>query len=450
MQGKNNNKKDIVQCNTDHLTKINNRKKFESTVSEIINSSKNYDKSLFIIIDLDDFSGINYSYGHLTGDQLLIKTAEIITYCLKHNNLRNEDYTYGRLNGDEFGIFIKNIEKYNSYTLLETLNKELDKIELQNKSVDVVFSCSIGVSLYPEHGHLFSELLTSSTIALQHSKQLYLNKFKIFKHDDDDVNNIKEKLYWNNVSHKKINSDWLNVYFQPIAKTNANSEIIEISHYECLLRVKKNEEWISPYEYILACERTGKITQVDFFVINEVFKYISVLNSRDQLKKYKFSINISGLSFSHPSFLQFIIDKKIEYKIKPNSVIFEITETAVIENLEKSLKVIDQINRMGFSFALDDFGIGFSNFNTLKSVNLNYVKIDGSFISDIINSHKDRVIVMAINDAAHALGKKTVAEFVEKKETFELLHSLGVDYVQGYFIDKPKPFNYYFPEENNR
>lgn len=443
-----NKKTSIDQHNKDPLTKINNRKTFENTVSKMIIDSNSYDKSLFITIDLDNFSDINYSHGHAIGDQLLINTSEIITYCMTHNNLQFEDYTYGRLNGDEFGIFIKNIQKYNSDKLLDFLNKELETIQQSSKGIDIVLSCSIGAAIYPDHGKFFSELLTSSTVALQHSKQLSSSKFTVFDSPDADFNNIKIKLYWNNFSKRDVNGDFLTTYFQPIAKTSANSEFIEISHYECLLRVHENDKWVSPYQYILACERTGKITQIDFFMINEVFKYISILKSRNQLNNNKFSINISGVSFAHPDFCEYIISKTKEYNIDSQSVIFEITETSVIENFENALKVIDKINELGFSFALDDFGIGFSNFNTLKSVNATYVKIDGSFISDLLNNPKDKVIVKAINDMSHSFGQRTVAEFVENAETFELLHTLGIDYAQGYFIDKPQPFNYYFKKEN--
>jgi diguanylate cyclase (GGDEF)-like protein len=447
MNEKNNKKILFDQYNIDQLTKINTRKSFEDNVSKMISESKNYDRSLFITIDLDQFSEINFSHGHFFGDKLLIKTVSIINYFLTHNNLETEDYTFGRLNGDEFGVFIKNIQKYNLDELLPHLSKDLEKIQVNSGWGDVFLSCSMGVSVYPEHGVVFNDLLKSSTIALKHSKELHLNKFKIFNYNDADFNNIKNNLYWNNFSKREINSDLLSVYFQPIAKTSASCKNIEISHYECLLRVNENEKWISPYEYILACEKTGKITQVDFFMINKIFEYISILRFRNQLKNYKFSINISGLSFSHPDFCKYIIDKKKEHNINSNSVIFEITETSLIENFERSLKVIDEINELGFSFALDDFGIGFSNFETLKKINSSYVKIDGSFISNVVNDDKDKIIVKAINDIAHAFGQKTVAEFVENSETFELLHSLGIDYVQGYFIDKPEPFSYHFSEE---
>lgn len=436
-----------TQNNIDPLTKINNRKNFENTVSDMIAKSSSDQKNLFIIIDLDNFSDINYSYGHSVGDQFLVTTAEIIQYCMTHNNFNIDDYTYGRLNGDEFGIFIKNIHEHDANIILDYFNKELSSIHQSHQGNDIVLSCSIGAAMNPEHGRFFSELLTSSTVALQHSKQLSSNKITVFDSPDANFHNIKNNYYWNNFVKKDISGEFLNVYFQPIAKVGPTPDFIEISHYECLLRIKENENWVSPYQYILACERTGKITEIDFFMINEVFKYISILKRRDQLNDKKFSINISGVSFTHPDFSNYIIKKIEEHDIEARSIIFEITETAVIDNFEKALGVIDSINDLGFSFALDDFGIGFSNFNILKSVNATYVKIDGSFISDLVNNPKDKVIVKAINDMSHSFGQKTVAEFVEDAETFDLLNELGIDFAQGYFIDKPESFSKHFKEE---
>lgn len=429
----------------DHLTQMYNRQTLEVKINELIRkSNKNNVESTLILVDIDKFSELNYSYGHSVGDQLIVHVSEIIEHCLKnksYNKNHDIEYSCGRLSGDEFGIFLYDIDINKISNFIQALYSELSNIKYSNANNELSLSCSLGVAMYPDHGKFFSELLTSSTMALKYSKETNNNKFTFFDAPDADFSSIKNRLYWNEISKNGIDNNILNVYFQPIAKVQPLENGIDISHYECLLRIKENNNWVSPYQYILACERNGNITNIDYFMINEVFKHVAILSSKGLLENLRFSINISGMTFTKDDFCSYIESKTKEHNISSDSIIFEITETAVIDNFDKALKVIDKINNMGFSFALDDFGIGFSNFKTLKSLNVEYVKIDGSFIKNLVNSPKDKTIVKAINDMSQAFQQKTIAEFVEDEDIFKLLNELNVDYAQGYFIAKPLSFS---------
>lgn len=429
-------KEESIPENFDSLTKINNRKTLELNINKHISiANRNNKKCLFLTIDIDNFSDINHNYGYFIGDEILKNVTSIINHHLNISYYSKDKYTFGKLNGDEFGIFIYDTDDSLSKDFITELYHDLLNLDHYLNNHKITTTCSIGISIYPDNGNFLNDLLNNASLSMKHSKKSS-HKITHFTENDVDLHHIKNKLYWNEKAKNELSDSFLKVYFQPIMNIKENI----ISHYECLLRININNEWVSPYQYVLASERTGQIEKLDSFIIDKVFYYISKLNRKEKLNDLKFSINISGFTISSSNIFYYISKKQKEYNINPNSVIFEITETSIIDNFEEAIININKIKNLGYLFALDDFGIGFSNFKTIKGIPADFIKIDGSFVKNIHESSDNEIIVKAINYMSHQFHRKTIAEFVENEEILENLKNLNVDYAQGYHIGKPKSF----------
>lgn len=415
------------------------RKTFEKKVNYFLSQANRENKKcILLIVDIDNFSDINQDSGFFVGDIVLGNVFDVIRENLSLSKFFSDHYILRRINGDEFALFIYDVEIESASDFIHRLNDELSLFtqEIENKTITV--SASIGLSTYPENGLSFYELLKISTLSIKHSKETG-KRITHLQENDETFSIIKNKIFWNNLTRQEFNDNFLKVYFQPISILDEHSNNI-ITHYECLLRIKQNEEWVSPYQYILALERTNRIKYFDFFMIDSVFSYVGKLSNNEEYNDIKFSINISGMTISSSDFSSKIDELLNKHNIDPSLIIFEITETAVINNFSKAISHINYVKSLGFLLALDDFGVGFSNFNILKDIPADYIKIDGSFIKNILKCNGNEVIVDTVNKMAHAFGQKTIAEFVENKEILNKLKDIKVDYYQGYFIGKPKSF----------
>lgn len=434
-------RKNNTILNNEHIEENSNidRKTFESKVNYFLSiSNKNNKKCILLIVDIDNFSEINQDYGFFVGDIVLNNVFDTIKENLSLSQYSSDNYILKRINGDEFAIFIYDIELESASDFVSSLNHELSAMSqcIENKTLSI--SASIGISTYPENGLSFYDLLKISTLSIKHSKET--GKRITHLHDNEETFSIiKNKIFWNNLTKKEFQDNFLKVYFQPISISNEVSDYF-ITHYECLLRIKKDDEWVSPYQYILALERTNRIKDFDFFMIDSVFSYVNKLSNNNEYNKLKFSINISGITISSSDFSCKVDELLRKHGIDPSLIIFEITETSVINNFSKAINNINYLKKLGFLLALDDFGVGFSNFNILKDIPADYIKIDGSFIKNILESKGNEVIVNTVNKMAHAFGQKTIAEFVETEDILKKLKDIKVDYYQGYFIGKPKSF----------
>ena len=232
-----------------------------------------------------------------------------------------------------------------------------------------------------------------------------------------------------------VEKDLIELYFQPILHIKNH----RIDHYECLMRIHDNEKVLPPIDFIRAAESSGLMEKIDEHIISLAFKHKKNLELNDI--HTTLAINLSGLSFQSNDLIPHIRSCLEENHITPKEIIFEITETAAVSDVTSKNDIMVNLIQMDFSFALDDFGSGFSSLSYLKQFPIQYIKIDGSFIKDILNDPEDRALVKSIIDTAKAFELKTIAEFVENKETLVLLESMNIDYAQGYFIDKPKSFS---------
>jgi diguanylate cyclase (GGDEF)-like protein/PAS domain S-box-containing protein len=409
----------------DTLTGLNNRYYFEQELYKAIGIAKRGElKFALLYIDLDQFKSVNDTAGHSVGDDLLTEVAQLFSLRLRGGD------TLARLGGDEFGVLLYNIDVDEVELIAESYQSALAdlKLEWQDKIFNV--TPSIGVSIIDKKTSSAAESLRQADVACYVAKKTGRNKLHSYrKKDDNQVEQLAEATL-----NKKINDALTNnlfvLYFQPITipkNTNTN-------YYEILLRmIDENGEIIPPNLFLPTAERYSLMPKIDAWVIEHAIKVLEENIEPD----YIFSINLSGDSFEDKN-IKILLKKLLNNNRKiAESIVFEVTETSAVRHIERTGDFMRELLGYGVKFALDDFGTGFSSFAYLKHLPIDIIKIDGIFVKDIADNPADQVLVRTINNLAHSLGKKTVAEYVENEKIQSILEEIGVDYLQGYHIGKP-------------
>lgn len=414
----------------DQLTNLSNRRHFNNEFEKILKQASRYNMQVALYyLDLDQFKIINDTQGHHQGDLLLKNVAESLNELIRETDL------LCRVGGDEFTIVVPDSNWQGIVTLALKINKVLSKILIETIQESYKVSTSIGIAVYPENGSSTHELLANADLAMYKAKESGFGQFHVFSNSEEYQIRLTKKIYWKNLLEEAINHDNFVMYYQPIINLQDN----RVTHYECLIRIKiEGQKLIMPGEFIEYAEELGMIGQIDKLVMNKAIeKHLEFQKYSDNTK---LAINLSGKSLNDRS-----IHKEIQRllslpNVKPENIIFELTETAAISNFNSAQLLINDARNLGCKFALDDFGVGFASFSYLKNLSVDYIKIDGSFIKKINTSHEDKIFVKAISDVSHALGKKTIAEFVENEQVLEILKEYKIDYAQGYHIGKPAEF----------
>ncbi|MFI0458108.1 MAG: putative bifunctional diguanylate cyclase/phosphodiesterase, partial [Candidatus Thiodiazotropha endolucinida] len=295
-------------------------------------------------------------------------------------------------------------------------------------------SASIGIATYPEHGSNSDQLLSNADLAMYQAKESGRDQWHIFSSQDQTHEEMKARVTWKDKIEQALAKDNFILFFQPIMEI-ANGTI---SHYEVLIRMIESDGTLAlPSEFIPVAERTGLIHQINHYVLRTSIQRLSSLNKTRH--DITLSINLSGRVIDDPELLTQLTHLLNSSGINPERLVFELTETAALADVNAAIDLMSELQALGCRFALDDFGVGFSSFYYLRELPLDIVKIDGSFIKNLTTSTKDQVFVKALTEMANALGKDTVAEFVEDEATLKLLTELGVAYAQGYYIGRPSP-----------
>ncbi len=417
--------------NYDKLTKLINREALVDRLDFCINQERI--KGALLYIDLDQFKYINDSYGHETGDMYLYEVAQHILAGVRDNYRKSAEVA--RLGGDEFGVVLREATREQAVTLADVLLKSLHRKEFVYEGRRLnPFSASIGIVLFPEHGDKPSNLLAKADSAMYMAKERGRNTVVLFEEAGSATAKMLEKVDWEARIRAALRENRFQLYFQPIVDLQTGL----ISHYETLLRmIGEDQSVIAPGAFIEVAERFGLIREIDQWVVENAIRTQG--QSLQGAQPVSLTINLSGRHFGSDQILALIRKSTQQYAANPNSIVFEVTETAAVDNFSAACQFIDALREHGYRFALDDFGSGFSVFNYIKNISLDYVKIDGSFIRNLHKDEKDQVIVKTIADMARGLGIKVVGEFVEHAETVDMLKKLGVPLGQGYFFAKPAP-----------
>ena len=423
------NEKISYQASHDVLTGLVNRREFERRLEQLISRSEDGVPHSVFYLDLDEFKIINDTCGHHAGDELLRQVPDLIKQHTRKADL------VARLGGDEFGIILNACDEENATKVANLILESISDFQFCWKNQCYKIGVSIGIVVLGDEPTNLAETLKSADSACYAAKDRGRNTVVVYSPSDNEIVSRREQMNWVSKLTQCLEQDQFVLYAQPIVATNDPES--KNSSYEILLRMTEGEKIIPPGAFLPAAERYNKITQIDRWVVSNTLSMIKdqheFLENTDHV-----SINLSGVSLADTSFMKFLVDE-IDRSDLQNKICFEITETAAVTNLSAATKAINLLHGMGIRFSLDDFGSGLSSFAYLKNLRVDYLKIDGHFVKDIVTDPIDRAMVNSIHEVGSVMGKTTIAEFVENDEILSVLRDIGVDYVQGYGIGKPCP-----------
>ncbi len=423
------------QATHDSLTGLINRGEFERRVERALESV--YDGAsishTLIYIDLDQFKVVNDTCGHMVGDELLKQLTAIL-----RTKIRQED-TLARLGGDEFGVLLQYCSLAQANQVANKLLQSIQDYRFIWRQRSFAISASIGLVSISQQSYSFASLLSQADAACYAAKDAGRNRIHVYRQDDKELQRRHGEMEWVSKITQAFEEKRLCLYHQAIVALDTDTE--KHQHFEILIRMfDENQDLVLPGAFIPSAERYNLMPILDRWVVRTTFHYLSLPNvDLEQIDLC--SINLSGHTLGDEYFQEFLVEQLANCQIPPEKICFEITETAAIGNLNQAMHLISEMKKVGCRFALDDFGSGLSSFAYLKNLNVDYLKIDGYFVKDIAEDPVDYAMVKSINEVGHIMGLKTIAEFVDSELVLEKLKAIGVDYVQGFGIGKPKPLD---------
>jgi diguanylate cyclase (GGDEF)-like protein/PAS domain S-box-containing protein len=423
------------QASHDALTSLVNRREFEDRLSAAISGTQTDDDThVLCYLDLDQFKIVNDTCGHIAGDHLLLALTAILAKEIRGTDL------LARLGGDEFGILFHQVSLVQAHTIVSRIQQRLHDFRFvwQNESFNV--TASFGLVAIEAASTNLTEVMSAADAACYAAKEAGRNRIHLYYSDDDELTRQRGERLWIARINQAIEENRFVLYGQEIAPIQLGESVYK-RHMEILLRmVDRDGSLIAPGCFIPAAERYGLMTEIDRVVITTFFQsYRSAKAVTGMLDDCMYAINLSAISLNDEKFIDFVKSQLLEHSVPPEVICFEITETAAISNLTKASQLIQELKQMGCRFALDDFGSGMNCFAYLKLLPIDYLKIDGTFIKNIINEPIDQELVACMNRIAHVVGAKTVAEWVEDEATLKILRAIGIDYGQGFGISRPEP-----------
>jgi diguanylate cyclase (GGDEF)-like protein len=422
------------QAQHDDLTGLINRREFEVRLDRSLKSvHENGTQHVFCFLDLDQFKLVNDTCGHAAGDELLRQISVLLA-----NRMRDRD-TLARLGGDEFGLLLENCSLVDANQITNALLKLVRdyRFIFEDKIFNV--GVSIGIVVINASFENVSEVIHAADSACYSAKEAGRNQSFLFSAGDIEVAQRRSAVEAVSDITDEIDDEQFMLYCQPIVPLS--SRVSQQHHYEVLIRkINFDGKIMLPTTFIPSAERYHLMPNIDRWVIKNTFSaYRQLLNNSFEKCDYVFSINLSGTSLSDKSLLGYIREQFVIYSIPPKSICFEITETAAIVNLKNTIQLFAALRKLGCSFALDDFGSGMSSFMYLKNFEVDYLKIDGSFVKDMHINKIDHAMVRSIHSVAEAMNIQTVAEFVENEAILKELKMIGVHYGQGLHLGHPMP-----------
>lgn len=415
------------QAQHDALTTLPNRRYFQHELERVIaRVARSGTTCALFYIDLDQFKYINDTLGHAAGDRLLIEFSALLKTHVREGDV------LARFGGDEFTVLLYNVDEASALRAAENMRTLVESYRFLERGSVYNVSCSIGVAMIDNGVLTADDCMAQADVACHGAKRHGRNQAHLYNAGDHDKEGMQADMGWAARLRETLDRDRLQIVYQPIASLSNG----KIQDYEVLVRMLCDDgQIILPGGFMPAAERFGLIHNVDRWMVSKSIEHLAQLHASGQF--VRFSINLSGKAFEDQKLLPLIRSRLRETNLDPSLVTFEITETAAIANLSSAISFISALKDIGCQFALDDFGSGFSSFTYLKHLPVDKLKIDGSFVQSMINTPIDQVMVRSMNQVAHALGKVTIAEFVENEETLQMLKNYGVDYAQGYHVGRP-------------
>jgi len=413
------------QTSHDSLTRLPNRQFFESALQQSLSlCADKRQHHVLLYLDVYQFKVVNDTLGYGAGDQLLIQLVQLLRRCLSGPDL------FARVGSDEFAILLRDCTLEEARRVAARLREAVQGFSFHWEGSESRVALSIGAVSVDRHALSASQLLASANDACCAARDQGRNRVKLFS-DSRKVLEKRRETTWVAEIHAALREDRLLLYRQPVVSLKGASRV---HHHEILVRMRGRDGGvISPGLFLPAAERYGLIEEVDRWVVRRIFAYMAQ-EQRLGISGFGYAINISGISLGDETFADYVLRELTEAGVAPSRVQFEITETSAINNLERALIFIHKLRAAGCSFALDDFGRGVSSLAYLRQLPVDYLKIDGSFVRNMLEDEIDSAMVSTIDHLAKRMGIKTIAEYVETPELMNKLRLMGVDYAQGFGI----------------
>ena len=424
------------QATHDELTGLINRREFEFRLGNALHDAWEKGRHHAVIyLDLDQFKVVNDTSGHAAGDELLRRVSMVL-----RRRLREGD-TLARLGGDEFGVLLENC----GATAAERIAEQLREVVQEHPFVwhNQFFRISVSVGLVQVTGEHFTlaGVLSAADSACYLAKERGRNRVQVYSRTDSEISTRHGEMAWVGRIHRAREDNRFRLYAQEIFPVHVPRS--SATHVEILVRMLDEKgKLVPPNAFLPAAERFHVMPLLDRWVLEQTFEIMEQLGARPAGNPVRVcSINLSGVSIGDERLLEVIRGLFTRHRVAPHAVCFEITETAAVANLQRAVGFIEELRDLGCRFSLDDFGAGMSSFSYLKHLPVDYVKIDGSFVRDMLTDPIDRAMVEAINHIGHVMGKRTIAEFVEDCDMLPVLREIGVDFAQGYALGVPRLFD---------
>ena len=413
----------------DGLTGLANRVSLQKTLEAALAEGE---KGSVALLDLDHFKYINDNFGHRAGDQLLIAIGGLLKDLVKDENVQ-----VFRLGGDEFALHLPNALRGDAAQLGERALTALRhyKFPVPGQGCLSTLTGSIGVATYPFHGADVATLLANVDIAMYQAKDNGRNRVRLHDHNPDDLRGTHKRVHWARELREVLDDNRVMLYSQPVIRLADRTSV----HQEILVRIlDRNGGLVLPGQFIEVAESLGMAQEIDLRVVSKLIDVLQGSEFRD--RKTRFFVNLSRTSISDAHWVRRFQSMLAAAPIDHSQLVFEITETAAMSSVDVTQEFIAQMKDMGCRFALDDFGAGFSSFYFLKRFDVDYLKIDGSFVRDLASDSASRLFVSALCDVARGLNKQVVAEWVENQSVMDILVEMGVQYGQGFLFAHPQAF----------
>ncbi len=420
----------------DTLTYLYNRKAFESLLKTVIHDSRKHGSShIFFHLSIDQFNKINQTVGYTAGDALIRRVAELL-----QQNVDKSIDLLSRLNTDEFGLLFRERSISSAVNTMKHIRKAVNDFQFTWNGTTYPVTISGGFVLVNRASKTPAQVLSYGDLTCRIARDKGGNRILAYNKKDKDVRRAENdtKGMWN--LREAFRDNRFRLFAQPIHALEPSKYKLPYSHYEILIRMYDEDgNIIPPDEFIPVAENNGMMPELDRWVVKDVMRQLKSVKPKSPLPM--FAINLSGISLDDESFLDFVLKEIDAAKIDPRMLCFEITEQVAVSNIQLAEKFIETLRARGSAFSLDDFGTGVSSYGYLRSLNVDYLKIDGIFIKDILSDDVSRAMVQSIVQVGHTMGLKVIAEYVENDQIITLLRIMSVDYGQGYGINRPEPLS---------
>jgi diguanylate cyclase (GGDEF)-like protein len=414
-------------ANHDSLTGLYNRRRFvEELKKDIVGVMRHGHGSALLFIDLDQFKYVNDACGHPAGDRLIRKVADEL-----RRSVRRDDVV-ARFGGDEFVILVRRADAASARSTAQSILSNMRRMAHIEEEQIFHVHCSIGVTMLSGVNLHYDDLINQADIACREAKSAGRNRMHFYEESQDSVPNKSADMGWMNRLRKAIDEDGFELRFQPINDIDSG----QTTHHEVLIRLRGDDgKLISPDAFLPSAVRFGLMTEIDFWMIRHAAMAYAEYSEPNRV--LKLSINLSANAFENDDLTDFVEKTFKENGVLPTDIILEITESLAVRRPAHVERQIAVLRELGCQFALDDFGTGYSSFSYLQKLKFDYIKIDGSFVQDLMNNPVDQKMIKLIAEIGREAGMRTIAEYVQNARSLERLGELGVDMAQGYFVGRP-------------